>query len=265
MAVNDSDISLNGTDANVGCNISSSACSRYGLCTNPIPRIGVYILLPANVVIGAATILCNSLVFAAYYKTPPLRTTSNMFILSLTAAYLLTSLISEPIFLTAIILFLNCSDGLLLISRVLIQVVLFLVGAALQNLSLISAERYIAIFYSLRYNELVTVTRCYKVIICSWAVWLLFEVLLEVSVLLQDAWKYGSIITVASNTLFIVVIYSQILREVRRIEQNAPHPAVSGLEAAQAQETAQEIKAAKTVGLIIGLLFLCYLPFLFYM
>ena len=257
MAVNDSDISLNGTDANVGCNISSSACSRYGLCTNPIPRIGVYILLPANVVIGAATILCNSLVFAAYYKTPSLRTTSNMFILSLTAADLLTSLISEPIFLTAIILFLNCSDGLLLISRVLIRVVLFLVGATLQNLSLI--------FYSLRYNELVTVTRCYKVIICSWAVWLLFEVLLEVSVLLQDAWKYGSIITVASNTLFIVVIYSQILREVRRIEQNAPHPAVSGLEAAQAQETAQERKATKTVGLIIGLLFLCYLPFLFYM
>ena len=60
----------------------------------------------------------------------------------------------------------------------------------------------------------------------------------------------------ASNVIFITVLYYKIDQEIRRLES---HPVVAANEVENASKERKR-KNAKTVGLVLGFLFLSYFP-----
>ena len=128
--------------------------------------------------------------------------------------------------------------------------------ATIVHLSLASLDRYIAVFYSLRYPQLMTNRRVLKAMLASWAV----VVGLSLSTELVGKVYIPPLFIVPSNMLFIGFVYFRISKEIR-LEAN---PVVSANETEE-QRKARERKSTRTIAIVVGLLCLCYVPMLLHM
>ena len=214
-----------------------------------------------NVLSALTAILGNGLLFLVYYKTRSIRKPANTILLSLAVADFLTGAVSQPLFICEKLLMLfNCTSPVLCVIQRLKN--FFMVGlfeATVVNLSLASLDRYIAVFYSFRYVGLVTNSRVVKTLLATWA----FVIgLTTVNVFSWTGSVYiPLIIIIPPNVLLICILYSRIFKEIRRLEAN---PVVSANEAEE-QRKARERKSAKTVAMVLGVLFLCFVPMLLFL
>ena len=130
-----------------------------------------------------------------------------------------------------------------------------LLEATVVHLSLASLDRYIAAFYSYRYPVLVTNSRVLKAMVASWAV----LACLTLSVI--ERVFISLVIILPPNILFIGILYFRIFKEIRRLEAN---PVVSA-NVTEEQRKMREGKGARTVAMVLGLLFLCYIPMILFL
>ena len=209
-----------------------------------------------NALSALTAILGNGLLFLVYYKTRSIRKPANTILLSLAVADFLTGAVSQPLFICEKLLMLfNCTSPVLCVIQSLKK--LFMIGlfeATVVNLSLASLDRYVAVFYSFRYVELVTNSRVVKVFLAAWA----FVIGLAIVNVINLTVYVPLIIIIPPNMLLICILYFRIFKEIRRLEAN---PVVSANEAEE-QRKARERKSAKTVAMVLGVLLICYLPML---
>ena len=196
-----------------------------------------------------------------FYKNESLRTISNWFLASLCVADFLAGLVVDPMYI-AIAVFAQPRIGSILLKS-LSMVWIHSTAATLFNLFCVSVDRFIAIRFPFRYQDIITKQRCYAVIIMVW----LISLFLPFSRILVDNqtnagfWFSLSFIFFAVPLTVVTLCYFWIFKvakkQASRIkgenlqnsnEMNCPVRAV------------RNHKAIKTIGLVLGVFIVSWMP-----
>ena len=222
-------------------------------------------LVCMDIITALLTILLNALVIFAVATRRRLRNNSTILLASLAGADLLTGLVVLP-FAFALDLRRLLGFDLFCSLEKAFTVTATVTCASISHLVMISVDRYIAIKYPLRYQEIVTETRILISIVLAWGFTLLVTINELVLALIDSESIYSlymhvnTIIQIAIGTLFVVVIslsygyiYSETRRQVKRLKaEQLP------------QEEVQRIKndrtASTTLAIILIALVATYLP-----
>ena len=217
------------------------------------------LIIIANALLALTAILGNGLIFYVHYKYESLRKPANSILLSLAATDFLTGAISQPFFIyERLMISASCTaKQVCLIGNIRSFIILFLSGATEFNLSATTLDRYIAIFHGLRYPEIVTNERVTKVL---WILWLLWIGCLALTLTpYLSTWLLATS-AVCIHVTFISTLNFMIYRELRRARTEP----VLANDAEQVRR-ARERKGVETLAIILGLLFLCYIPIIIFL
>lgn len=199
---------------------------------------------------------CNTLFILAFARTREIRTYANLFLVSLSCTDLLVGSIVEPLYIARQSLALSGTDDCGVWIAYL-TMALFCTGASFLNLTLISCERYVAIFSPLNYMRLVTKPRVLSVIGGVWLAWVTltsvrFAGIPNRIIYLICFAVIGSCYAITAFVYFF--IFREARRHHRRIVSEQQH--YDPL----APSVARETKLAKTMAYIFGALLICYTP-----
>ncbi|XP_077584124.1 trace amine-associated receptor 13c-like [Stigmatopora nigra] len=225
----------------------------------------------------AITVLLNLLVIVAISHFRQLHTPTNLLLLSLAIADFLVGLVVWP---GEIYIKTSCW-ALGNIACVCFHLASFVItSASVGNMVLISADRYVAICHPLRYNVQVTVKRIRLCICLCWFSSFLFCcILLKDQIALPENCRscYGECvinIDMESGILDLVVIFILPLSIIVTLYTSVFVVAVSQARAMRAHVTCRkgpnshslgarksELKAARTLGVLVLVFILCFSPF----
>ena len=213
---------------------------------------------------GLAAVIGNAVVLWLFYKNKSLRTISNRFLTSLCVADLLAGLVVDPVYIAIRVFAQPRKDNILL--NVISMVWIHSTAATVFNLCCVSVDRFIAIRFPFRYQDIMTKKRCYSVIIMVWLIslFLPFSRILvgnATRTTVKDFWFTLSLIFFALPltvvSLCYVWIFTVAKKQAGRIkkenvqnsnEMNSPVRAM------------QNHKAIKTIGLVLGVFIVSWMP-----
>ena len=208
----------------------------------------------ALAVVMVFALLGNTLVCFAFYHSTNLRCVTNVFIVSLAMTDILVASVSIPIWLviqnTECIKTVQACDPILMAFWRCLDILFS--TASIMNLCAISCDRYIAITSPLRYSLILTKTRAMLALIGLWS----YSATIA-AINIHGGIYYPVLVFVVSFLLPLSVMfysYSRIflaaLRQARRIQPMR-----------QAFYFKREIKAAKTLAIVMGAFIVCWTPF----
>ncbi|XP_066028859.1 melanocyte-stimulating hormone receptor-like [Pocillopora verrucosa] len=241
--------------------LNDGLCHRYPAFENEnTPHLFIVLNSTVNIILMIVSIIANSLVIAAVWKTPSLRYPSNLLLCGLALSDVIVGLIVEPFYLTVELLKMHGypkGDDCTL--ETAFTVIAFLVcGVSFVNVTLVSMDRYMAIHYPLRYDTIVTIPRVYILIISCWV----FSAFCS-STLLWNEVVFMYLVTVVGAILLTMstFIHIKIYRIVRRhrsviqAQEQAVHSTNAGLNMVGFKKT------VINTFLVHYFLLICYLPF----
>lgn len=217
---------------------------------NPTPHsiaaavfVGILILV---------TLFGNILVCVSFYSFPNLRTICNYFIVSLSVADILVALVAMPFWFIVqlnntkwplseeLLLFWGCID-------------IFCGTASIMNLTAVSVDRMLAIVTPFKYPKLLTSKKALLAILFVWV----YSAAIACSRLAK--WPGRSYLHFVSTVSFflplsLVILMYTIIFVVVKIQ-------VKRIGSAGGKEHTNEMKAAKTIAVVIGAFVICWLPF----
>ena len=182
-------------------------------------------LVCMDIITALPTILLNALVIFAVATRRRLRNNSTILLASLAGADLLTGVVVLPFAFAIDLKRLLGFDSFCSLEKAFTVTLAMVTYASISHLVMISIDRYIAIKYPLRYQEIVTETRIIFSIVLDWGFTLLVTINELVLALIDSDSVYSiyshlnTIIQIAIGTLSIVVIslsYGYIYSETRR-------------------------------------------------
>ncbi|XP_032231228.2 alpha-1A adrenergic receptor [Nematostella vectensis] len=242
----------------------------------------------------------NLLVCGAILSYRRLRTVTNYFIISLAVSDLLVAGLSMP-FRIHHTLHSMCWDLGISVCEFWIFVDLVCSSASICNLSMISVDRFLALSYPLTYPSIMTKRRGLLAIAMVWGYSLLISALSFTlpwspdglmqdipACSLKDKYYYTFVITVGFflPLVVLVIAYSLVfkvaLHQARKLQllssggfdpveasdvvnhNTAPRPSVISLgriERKRRKSIIRELKATKTLAIVVGSFIVCWLPF----
>ena len=252
-----------------GTEMNATDCSSKHLCFNSTAPDQNYafiddvfrVLVSLTLLIACPlVILLNALVIVAIKTKRGLQTWSNILLASLAGTDLAMGLTVELTFIATVIS--RLADRSLSVygtsldrKRNAIFVVLCL--ASIFHLVLISADRFVAMKYSLRYHTIVTKFRITVAVACSWLFAVIY-VFIKLIVLPELVVKImlGHIF-IAICSLAIIYGHGSVYFVCRRhlIEIKSVQPSQEAT-----AKFLKDKKAWKTTGIIVGGVFMCYMP-----
>ena len=253
--------------------MNATDCSSEHLCFNSTAPDQVYafigdffrVLTVVILLIACPlVVLLNALVIVVIKTKRRLQTMSNILLASLAGTDLAMGLTAQPAFTASVISRLvDGSYSVFGTSRLLNDIkdanFVVLCFASIFHLVLISADRFVAMKYSLRYDTIVTKFRISVAAACSWFfpviyAFIRFLVLPE----LMEKIMLGHIV-VAFCLLAIICCHGSVYFVCRRhlIEIKSAQPSQEAT-----AKFLRDRKAWKTTGIIVGALFMCYMPIL---
>ena len=203
------------------------------------------------------TLLFNTVVIIAIWRTPVLRQPRNILLCSLAVSDFFVGLTSEPSFLVAeISLLLGKMETYCLAVFIHFYTGWMFNGISFLTLSAISFERYLAIRLHLRYAEFITTTRVLITAFIYWAIWVTWITLLWF-------WAKDKVVThilIAFCCLTATAVawcYVAIFKTVKRHSKQ--------IQSSQ-QQTRQFLgryrRTTNTMIILISAFVLCYFPFI---
>ena len=211
---------------------------------------------------GLAAVIGNAVVLWLFYKNESLRTISNWFLASLCVADFLAGLVVVPVYI-AIRGFAQPRIGSLLLKGIY-MVWTHSTAATVFNLCCVSVDRIIAIRFPFRCQDIITKKRCYAVIIMVWLISLFLPfswILVENATTVENFWFSLSFIFFAFPLTVVTSCYFWIFKAAKKQasrikgenlqnsnEMNCPLRAV------------QNNKAMKTIGLVLGVFIVSWMP-----
>ena len=220
----------------------------------------------ASSVIGT---LGNLLVIAALVNDRRLRSSTDYFIASLSVADLLVTSLYQPLSVFRLYFFRTLQEHG--IFRGIMGFVGFLSAlASVTSMFVITIDRLVSIVKPLRYETLVTKRVTYAAICVTWS----FS--FGVSIIQTTLKPEGHYIGIYCSTLLVVTIlvYAFILKTARAQEKKVAvtQPRGEGTMSEEKHRQGKKLrrhqkherKAARTVAIVIGVFFVCWIPFLAY-
>ena len=212
---------------------------------------------------GFAAVIGNAVVLWLFYKNESLRTISNWFLASLCVADFLAGLVLDPMHI-AIRVFAQSRIGSILLKGIS-MVWIHSIAATVFNLCCVSVDRFIAIRFPFRYQDIITKKRCYAVIIMAWLISLLLpfsRILLDNRHTNLEDFLFSLSFIFCELPLTVVTlcyfwIFKAVKKQASRIkgenlqnsnEMNCPVRAV------------RNHKAIKTIGLVLGVFIVSWMP-----
>ena len=242
-------------------NVSEKFCPQIGdSITVPYQatdemQMATLLAIVINCLMWPTGCIANVLVFITVLRKPQLRTVYNTSVLCLLAADLCVILLAQTsniVYLVNKFIYGDYSCSLFFIYNLLMWLCH---GLSFFTLLFISIERYFAVFYPFWYKESVTKTRISCVVVTSWIIWSAVVLILNFVQSIPHAIR-----TIVVTCFFLpsilstLVIYSKIFKEIRSNVVHVRHgpPAEN-----------QVRNSSKTVGLIIGVQIVSFVPCFF--
>ena len=198
----------------------------------------------------------NAIILLSIYKVRSLRTTSNIFIVSLAAADLVVVLLINPTYiaLTATKKWFSSHALYKMENFLWIQCLV----TSTFTLCAVSIDRLIAVTSAMKYKQIVTKRRCCYVVVSIWTASLVFGC----SPLIVDNRDKASIVWILCLVLtfiipFVIIIYCYVHIFRAACDQKVK---ISSLNPAEAAEMLKNRKAAWTAAIVIGLFFVTFFP-----
>ncbi|XP_078347987.1 melanocortin receptor 5-like [Oculina patagonica] len=209
-----------------------------------------------NAFSSSTAIMLNILTIHAMRKTPSLPKPLKTLLLSLAVSDLGVGLLVQPLYIALLVSEDNHTCAMYAGSFIIIW---FFAIASFLGILAITVDRFLAIHFHLRYQEIVTYKRVVAVVISIWV----FSAFLSLIDLWMAAITYGILVTIFSGLCFIStgVVYCRIYFTVRRHANQIQ--ALQVQQVAQNGEMGNVTRQRKTaIGIFyVYLVFLvCYLP-----
>ena len=208
---------------------------------------------------GLAAVIGNAVVLWLFYKTESLQTISNRFLASLCVADFLVGLVIDPTWIA--IRFATQPKRTTISKQVINLLWIHSTAATVFNLCCVSVDRFIAIRFPFRYQDIITKKRCHLVIIMVWlsSSFLPFTRILVDKRTKEDLWFSLTFIIFVLPLVVVTLCYFWIFKvakqQSRRItrgnhqnDENTPVRAV------------QNYKAVKTIGFVLGVFIVSWMP-----
>ena len=210
---------------------------------------------------GLATIIGNAVVLWLIVRNRSLRTTSNLFLTSLAAADFLVGLVIDPVWIS-IRYTAYYPDHLQTHGKAIDYLWIHTSVATTFNLCCVTLDRHIAIFYPLRYEDIVTNRRCYVLIATVWLMSLVLpcsRFLIKDEPVLSTLYISFTVITVLIPMIIIVFCSIRNLRAAA-VQSNKiiTDHTLQNQDAVKRRK--KNFKAAKTISIVVGLFVICWLP-----
>ena len=209
----------------------------------------------------------NAVVILTVWRSPSLHTPSNTLICCLAVSDLTVGLLTQPCFVVHKIGEILHNFQMYCITRVVSES-LGSITAGVSGLTMAAAtiERYLALYFHLRYNEIVTVKR---VLIVVSSFWIFLVTLATFRLLLLRPELYNTILvtTISLSLLLTYLVNVKIMKCVRMHEQQIQAECTSAR--LQTEEKTSRLrdmlrykKSTVTMIIVVGIFTLCFLPML---
>ncbi|XP_028391100.1 alpha-1D adrenergic receptor-like [Dendronephthya gigantea] len=216
-----------------------------------------YPTIVVNIIGSLLGTFANILVWFAVLKNTQLQTLSNYFLLNLSAADLLVTAVTQPLFVAHNILAARreCLDT---VDNAYSAIASFACMASILNVTTISIDRLIVLKYPLQKKAILTKRRGFAVMALTWVLATLYAalscVLEERKTWISLTFGYFAVcysIMISAHTHMYVVSH----RFVRRRKQQVRRYSFSAI------AYSKERQAAKTIAIILAVLTLTWLPY----
>ena len=211
-----------------------------------------------NVPLAIATSVANLAVLFAVRHVTSIRLPSKLLLCSLVLTDLGAGSVVQPQFTAYLFLWATHPD---LMQCALYWSLLFtgstFTTASLLTLAAITLDRYAALFYHLKYQQIVTTRRVCAVLVFIWAV----ALLLALASLLNRTFWYPGAASAISVTLVVISVACVKIRRCLRARQLQPQaPEQAQQQAGDTLNMARYRKTASAMMWICVLVLICYLP-----
>ncbi|KAJ7312180.1 hypothetical protein JRQ81_006538 [Phrynocephalus forsythii] len=208
--------------------------------------------------LGAVSFVENMVVVAAIFKNRNLHSPMYYFICCLAVADMLVSIsnVVETIFMLLLEhgLLVMASSSVQLMDNIMDILICSSLMSSLSFLGIIAVDRYITIFYALRYHNIMTFQRAVTVIAVVWVVSCVSSIIFiaydgEAAILCL-------VIFFLSMVTLIVALYIHMFTLAHRHARR-----ISSLQRKQSAMQFTSMKGAITLSILLGVFFICWGPF----
>ena len=206
---------------------------------------------------GLAAVTGNAVVLWLLYKHESLRTISNRFLASLSVADFLVGLVIDPAWITIRCLIQPSEVTQTALVKVMDMLWIHTTAATTFNLCCVSVDRFIAIRFPFRYQDILTKKKCYTLVAAVWTT----SFLLPFPVIFVDVekmWLLLSLITFCIPTTIVAVCYFWIFKAARKQARRITRP--ENQRNTTERNAIQNFKAIKTIGLVLGVFVASWMP-----
>ena len=211
-----------------------------------------------NSVFSLSAVLGNFLFILAYQRTPSLHCPANTLLCCLALSDFTVGLVAQPSFVAHKIGEIQHNLEMYCTTRVITEISGYMTsGVSILTLTAISIERYLAVYFHLRYNEIVT---NFRALVTVGFLWCTLGLTASSRLLIKDGRKFNAItVPILFSSLIVTFwaysrIYKQVKRHHRCIQDQKISAKITGI--------AKYKKSTVTMAYILGLFILSNAPFL---
>ncbi|KAG9270886.1 melanocortin receptor 3-like [Astyanax mexicanus] len=250
----------NGTAPALVSNSSTAPPPAGALCQQVQIQAEVFLAL------GIVSLLENILVISAVAKNKNLHSPMYFFLCSLAAADMLVSVSNSLETIVIAVLrshLLELSDYFVrLMDNVFDSMICISLVASICNLLAIAVDRYVTIFYALRYHSIVTVRRALNAIAAIWLVCIVCGIVFIVyseskTVIICLITMFFAMLALMATLYVHMFLLARL--HVQRIAALPPAASAAGNRAPRQQHTC--MKGAVTITILLGVFVCCWAPF----
>ena len=211
---------------------------------------------------GLAAVTGNAVVLWLFFRNESLRAVFNRFLASLSVADFLVGIVIDPIWITFGCLIQPSNVTQAALNEFMEMLRIHTTAATTLNLCCVSVDRFIAIRFPFRYQDILTKKTCHSLIAVVWFISLLLPCPV-IFVNVENLWLFVSLVTFCIPTTVMAVCYFWIFKaasnQARRMTGGNKHRA-DERRSTFPSRLIQNFKAIKTIGFVLGVFVVSWMP-----